>query len=56
LANPTDQWHLTASEFSKANEEATLVTTDEVLIEFLNYFAEAGERTRSVVLEMCERG
>ena len=53
LANPNDQCHRAASEFSKANDEATLVTTDEVLVEFLNYFAEAGERTRGVVVQMC---
>ena len=55
LANPTDQWRRAANEFSKANDQATLITTDEVLIEFLNYFAEAGELTRSVVAEMCEQ-
>jgi predicted nucleic acid-binding protein len=31
-----------------------LVTTDEVLIEFLNYFSAAGERKRSVVANMFE--
>lgn len=53
LANPKDQWHQAAKEFSRANQEATLVTTDEVLVEFLNYFAEAGEYTRGVVAQMC---
>lgn len=46
LANPKDQWHQAATDFSRANQEATLVTTDEVLVEFLNYFAEAGGYTR----------
>lgn len=55
LANPTDQWHQAAREFSRANQDASLVTTHEVLTEFLNYFAGAGERMRRVVAEMCER-
>ena len=55
LANPTDQWHQTSKDFSKANQDATLVTTDEVLTEFLNYFAEAGEHTRRVIAQMCEQ-
>lgn len=36
------------------NPEAALVTTDEVLSEFLNYFADAGERKRSIVVGMFE--
>ena len=55
LANPADQGHQAASEFSQANSDTPLVTTHEVLTEFLNYFAEAGEQTRRVVAEMCER-
>ena len=53
LANPKDQWHQAAKDFSRANQEATLVTTDEVLVEFLNYFAESGEHARAVVAQMC---
>ena len=55
LANPKDQWHAAAKDFSQANLEATLVTTDEVLAEFLNYFAEAGEQSRGVVAQMCQQ-
>ncbi len=55
LANPADQWHRAVREFNQANQDMLLVTTDEVLTEFLNYFAEASERTRRVVAEMCER-
>lgn len=54
LANPADQWHRAAKEFTKANKDA-LVTNQEVLTEFLNYFAGSGERTRGIVAEMCER-
>ena len=55
LANPKDQWHQGAKDFSQANQEATIVTTDEVMAEFLNYFAESGEQARSVVAQMCKQ-
>jgi uncharacterized protein len=54
LANPADASHQAARAFSWANPEATLVTTDEVLSEFLNYFAAAGERKRGIVVAMFE--
>ncbi len=54
LANPADASHQTARAFSRTNPEATLVTTDEVLAEFLNYFAAAGERKRGIVVAMFE--
>jgi len=54
LANPADGWHLTARIFSQTNTEAMLITTDEVLTEFLNYFSAAGERMRTVVANMFE--
>lgn len=54
LANPADAWHQTATNFSQTNVEAMLVTTDEVLSEFLNYFSAAGERKRGVVANMFE--
>ena len=55
LANPADQWHQAARAFSQINQEAVLVTTDEVLVEFLNYFAESGEHTRGVITQMCQQ-
>ena len=55
MANPSDQWHKAAREFSRANEEATLITTDEILVEFLNFFAESGEHMRCVVAQMCQQ-
>jgi hypothetical protein len=54
LANRADMWHQTATNFSQANTEAMLITTDEVLSEFLNYFSAAGERMRTVVAGMFE--
>ena len=54
LANPADASHRTALEFSQTSSDSTLVTTDEVLIEFLNYFSAAGERKRRIVGIMVE--
>jgi uncharacterized protein len=54
LANPADDAHQAAKAFDFGNPEAALVTTDEVLIEFLNYFAGAGERKRRIVVGMFE--
>ena len=54
LANPTDAGHQTALGFSRTISDSVLVTTDEVLIEFLNYFSAAGERKRRVVGIMVE--
>ena len=46
LANQQDEWHQRARTLYIAHSDANLVTTDEVLTEFLNYFAEAGRYTR----------
>ncbi|MGB7207887.1 MAG: hypothetical protein WBD27_04435 [Pyrinomonadaceae bacterium] len=53
LANPADQWHNTALDFDRKNTDALLVTTEEVLTEFLNYFAEAGKHKRRIAGQMC---
>ncbi len=55
LANPSDEWHQPARDFNHADQDALLVTTHEVLTEFLNFFSAAGEKTRYVISEMCER-
>jgi predicted nucleic acid-binding protein len=54
LANPADASHQAAKNFDFTNPEAALVTTDEVFSEFLNYFADAGERKRGIVVGMFE--
>lgn len=54
LANPADASHQAAKGFDLRNPNLALVTTDEVLIEFLNYFADAGERRRAIVVGMFE--
>ncbi len=55
LANPADQWHDAVKQFDKANPNASLVTTEEVLTEFLNFYAEAGMYRRRIVGAMCEQ-
>ncbi len=55
LANPADQWHDAVKQFDEANSDAPLVTTEEVLTEFLNFYAEAGEHRRRIVGAMCEQ-
>ena len=55
LANPADQWHDAAKQFDEDNPNILLVTTEEVLTEFLNYYAEAGECRRRIVGAMCEQ-
>ena len=55
LANPADQWHSVAKQFDENNSDALLITTEEVLTEFLNYYAEAGARRRKIIGAMCEQ-
>ena len=54
LVNPTDASHQTVLGFSQTSLDSVLVTTDEVLSEFLNYFSAAGERKRRIVGTMVE--
>jgi uncharacterized protein len=54
LANPADASHVAARAFDLTNPEGALVTTDEVLSELLNYFANAGGRKRGIVVGMFE--
>jgi len=53
LANPADEFHVAVSEFDTLNSDTTLVTTEEVLTEFLNYFSEAGKHRRDVAAGIC---
>ncbi len=53
LANPADKYHVPVSEFDTENPDTTIVTTEEVLTEFLNYFSETGEHRRSVAVGIC---
>ena len=55
LANPADQWNASAKRFDTDNPHAALLTTEEVLTEFLNFYAETGARRRRIVGAMCEQ-
>src|SRR5487761_1877181 len=47
LARPRDSWHRAALHWTTANSATRLVTTDEVLTEFLNALAGAGPDGRA---------
>jgi predicted nucleic acid-binding protein len=49
LAHRKDQWHARAVQVSRQLGATTLVTTDEVLQEFLNHFSAYGGQVRSQV-------
>ncbi len=55
LSNPADQWHDAVKRFDREKTDATLITTEEVLTEFLNFYAEAGSHRRRIVGAMCEQ-
>jgi len=44
LFNPRDQWHERAIVASKLVAETKLITTEDVLVELLNFFSEYGEK------------
>ena len=46
LFNPRDQWHQQAIAASKLVAETALITTEDVLVELLNFFSEYGEKAR----------
>lgn len=43
LASPKDGWHEKAATISKALQPLRLITTDEVLVEFLTFFSSFGK-------------
>ena len=51
LINPRDQWHSKSVEVEIATSSIDLVTTEDVLIELLNFYAEHGEFKRRKVTE-----
>lgn len=42
LVNPRDEWHQRVKAISHTLAQTRLITTDEVLIEFLNFFSSYG--------------
>ena len=53
LFNPRDQWRAKALQFGEPADNR-LVTTDDILIETLNYFAESGEYFRRTLCKQIE--
>src|SRR5439155_11759122 len=51
LINRKDQWRDRALQLSKTLVNVSLITTDEILTEILNYFSEAGENLRRQAAE-----
>jgi predicted nucleic acid-binding protein len=54
LLNPADKWHQSARTFSQANPEISVVTTDAVWTEVLN-FSEAGPKMRKAAVALCDQ-
>lgn len=52
LTNPKDQWHQKAVEAQKSLNNVDLITTELVLIEFLNYFCSSNSRIRQTTAEI----
>lgn len=54
LFNPRDQWHEQAVASSKLISDTKLITTEEVLIELLNFYSEYGEKARRGAVTQAE--
>ena len=54
LFNPRDQWHERAIAASKLLAETKLITTEDVLVELLNFFSEYGEKARRGAVTQAE--
>ena len=54
LFNPRDQWHQQAIAASKLVAETALITTEDVLVELLNFFSEYGEKARRGAVTQVE--
>ncbi len=55
LANPRDEWHERAAQLSASLRPFFIVTTDEVLIELLAYFAGFGMEARNAAVLLVRR-
>ena len=54
LFSPKDQWHGRAIAASKLVAETKLITTEDVLVELLNFFSEYGEKARRGAVAQAE--
>jgi predicted nucleic acid-binding protein len=52
MVSPRDQLNIAARKISKTLTDCQIVTTDAVLIELLNYFAEDGEHLRKIASQV----
>ncbi len=55
LTNPNDQWHQAARVASKRIDSARLITTGEVLVEFLNFYSERGSILRQKAVDLTKK-
>lgn len=55
LANPLDQWHTAAVQATSALRGLTIITTEEILIEFLAHFSGQGRLIRETAVRYAER-
>jgi hypothetical protein len=55
LANPLDQWHRSAAQASRTLGGTEIVTTEEVLTEFLAHFSGRGRAVRAGAVRYAER-
>lgn len=54
LFSPKDQWHGRAIAASELVAETKLITTEDVLVELLNFFSEYGEKARRGAIAQAE--
>ena len=54
LFNPKDQWHGRSIAAGKLVAESKLITTEDVLVELLNFFSEYGEKARRGAVAQAE--
>jgi predicted nucleic acid-binding protein len=55
LLNPADKSHHNAKTVSQSRLEGSIVTTESILIEMLNYFSASGEQMRQAAAKLCEQ-
>ena len=55
LLNPADKFHQAAKTFGQNSPQSSLVTTDAVLTEVLNYFSQASGRMRKAAAALCDQ-
>lgn len=54
LINPRDNWHQRAREVTAKLENIELVTTDEILVELLNFMSAQGQKMRRRAVEFID--